>query len=226
MLDVEAKPNIPFIMGQPLVNTAKLLVDIDKGQVKFKIKDSDVCFKVVYIPKILSRADLSLLEKFRMIARLHESNLIENDSSSSMLVTMPILCLAWEIQSLARSVGEAVAALVQENDEETTLTLYFYLTAAPQCFMLDYYLDKAIETGLFDYVCAQFHNNPPCPYYRANFDATFPLKSWNAQTSLVLPNNTVFMGLPTAAPSCGYIPPKDFITKQSDKKKKETSQTT
>ncbi|MCH80086.1 acidic endochitinase-like [Trifolium medium] len=82
--------------------------------------------------------------------------------------------------------------------------------------MPDHYLDKAIKTGLFDYVLVQFYNNPPCQYNLANGDATLLLQSWNAWTSLVLPNNTVFMGLPTspsAAPSGGYIPPNDVITK-------------
>nr|GME02994.1 acidic endochitinase-like [Ipomoea batatas] len=38
-----------------------------------------------------------------------------------------------------------------------------YLSAAPQCPFPDYYLDKAIKTGLFDYVWVQFYNNPPSP---------------------------------------------------------------
>nr|ABM68631.1 yieldin-like protein [Pisum sativum] len=93
---------------------------------------------------------------------------------------------------------------------------YFYLAAAPQCFMPDHYLDKAIKTWLFDHVLVQFYNNPPCQYDIANSDATLLLQSWSAWTSLVLPNNTVFMGLPAApeaAPSGGYIPPNDLITK-------------
>ncbi|CAK8532001.1 unnamed protein product [Lathyrus sativus] len=94
---------------------------------------------------------------------------------------------------------------------------YFYLAAAPQCFMPDYYLDKAIKTGLFDYVFVQFYNNPPCQYDIANSDATLLLQSWKDWTSLVLPYNTVvFMGLPAApdaAPSGGYIPPNDLLSK-------------
>jgi chitinase len=82
--------------------------------------------------------------------------------------------------------------------------------------MPDKYLDKAIKTGLFDYVLVKFYNNHPCQYDKKNSDATLLLKSWNAWTSLVLPNNTVFMGLPAspdAAPSGGYIPPNDLISK-------------
>ncbi|PON49613.1 Endo-beta-N-acetylglucosaminidase [Parasponia andersonii] len=37
-----------------------------------------------------------------------------------------------------------------------------YLTAAPQCPFPDAWIGKALKTGLFDYVCVQFYNNPPC----------------------------------------------------------------
>ncbi|XP_058727756.1 acidic endochitinase-like [Vicia villosa] len=93
---------------------------------------------------------------------------------------------------------------------------YFYLSAAPQCFLPDYYLDKAIRTGLFDYIFVQFYNNPPCQFDSARSDATLLLRSWHDWTSLVLPNNTVFLGLPaspSAAPSGGYITPDELITK-------------
>jgi chitinase len=82
--------------------------------------------------------------------------------------------------------------------------------------MPDKYLDKAIKTGLFDYVLVQFYNNPPCQFDGTNSDATLLLQSWKAWTSFALPNNTVFMGLPAspdAAPSGGYIPPNDLISK-------------
>ena len=90
------------------------------------------------------------------------------------------------------------------------------MAAAPQCFIPDYYLDTAIKTGLFDYVLVEFYNNPPCEYDQINSDATLLLQSWNDWTSLVLPNNTVFMGLPAAPDasySGGYIPPDDLISK-------------
>ena len=90
------------------------------------------------------------------------------------------------------------------------------MAATPQCCMPDKYLDKAIKTDLFDYVLVQFYNNPPCQYDPINSNATLLLQSWNAWTSLVLPNNTIFMGLPAApnaAPSGGYIPPTDLISK-------------
>ncbi|KAK1560945.1 hypothetical protein Q3G72_032625 [Acer saccharum] len=39
-----------------------------------------------------------------------------------------------------------------------------YLTAAPQCQRLN----RALSTGLFDYVWVQFYNNPTCEYSSSN----------------------------------------------------------
>ncbi|KEH37512.1 putative chitinase [Medicago truncatula] len=105
--------------------------------------------------------------------------------------------------------------LARELDNLRQQNSYFYLSAAPQCPRPDHYLDKAIKTGLFDYVLVQFYNNPSCQYNQANGDATDLLKSWNDWTSSVLPNNTVFMGLPASpdAAGNGYIPPNDLISK-------------
>nr|AFK43450.1 unknown [Medicago truncatula] len=105
--------------------------------------------------------------------------------------------------------------LARELDNLRQQNSYFYLSAAPQCPMPDYYLDKAIKTGLFGYILVQFYHNTPCQYDQINSDATDLLKSWNAWTSSVLPNNTVFMGLPASpdAASEGYIPPDDLISK-------------
>ncbi|KAI4348028.1 hypothetical protein L6164_008791 [Bauhinia variegata] len=86
-----------------------------------------------------------------------------------------------------------------------------YLGAAPQCPIPDYYLDIAIRTGLFDYIFFQFYNNPPCQYSPGNPANLF--NSWDHWTSLVLPNNTVFLGLPAnpGAAGSGYISPDDLI---------------
>ncbi|WJX24260.1 chitinase [Trifolium repens] len=67
--------------------------------------------------------------------------------------------------------------LARHLDNQRKQERYFYLSAAPQCFMPDHYLDKAIKTGLFDYILVQFYNNPPCQYNTVTGDATLLLQS-------------------------------------------------
>ncbi|MED6144922.1 hypothetical protein PIB30_020044 [Stylosanthes scabra] len=106
--------------------------------------------------------------------------------------------------------------LARELDTRRQRGRYFYLSAAPQCFFTDYYLDTAIRTWLFDYIFVQFYNNPPCQYNINTGDTSQLIASWNQWTSYVKLNNTVFMGLPAApdaAPSGGYIPPTDLCSR-------------
>uniref|UniRef100_A0A6N2M2J8 chitinase n=1 Tax=Salix viminalis TaxID=40686 RepID=A0A6N2M2J8_SALVM len=82
-----------------------------------------------------------------------------------------------------------------------------HLAAAPQCPFPDANLDTAIKTGLFDYVWVQFYNNPS-----VNTRETQSI--YNAW--ITVPNSQVFLGLPAAseaAPSGGFIPANDLITK-------------
>ncbi|XLT10583.1 hypothetical protein HN51_056376 [Arachis hypogaea] len=91
----------------------------------------------------------------------------------------------------------------RELDTHRKQDRYFYLSAAPQCFFPDYYLDDAIRTWLFDYIFVQFYYNR-----RYQYDI---FSSWNTWTSYVKLNNTVFMGLPAAhdaAPRGIYISPQ------------------
>ncbi|KAJ6340548.1 hypothetical protein OIU77_008334 [Salix suchowensis] len=86
-----------------------------------------------------------------------------------------------------------------------------HLAAAPQCPFPDAHLDTAIKTGLFDYVWVQFYNNPPCQY---SGDAVNLLNAWNQWITVA--SNQIFLGLPAAAeaaPSGGFIPANDLITK-------------
>ncbi|KAJ6411094.1 hypothetical protein OIU84_007782 [Salix udensis] len=86
-----------------------------------------------------------------------------------------------------------------------------HLAAAPQCPFPDANLDTAIKTGLFDYVWVQFYNNPQCQY---SGDAVNLLNAWSQW--ITVPNSQVFLGLPAAseaAPSGGFIPANDLITK-------------
>ncbi|CAL9768868.1 unnamed protein product, partial [Musa acuminata subsp. burmannicoides] len=83
-----------------------------------------------------------------------------------------------------------------------------YLSAAPQCPMPDYFLQAAIDTGLFDYLWVQFYNNY-CQF-SPNDVGTF-LQVWNQWTSTSV--SEVFLGLPASpeAAGSGYVTPDDLI---------------
>ncbi|XP_020204575.1 hevamine-A [Cajanus cajan] len=81
---------------------------------------------------------------------------------------------------------------------------YFFLSATPQCQIPTPFLGKAIATNLFEYIFVQFRNNPLCTY--SNGDVKPVLDTWDKWVDSVLPNNSLFLGLPARAGS-GYIPP-------------------
>ncbi|CAL9131063.1 unnamed protein product [Musa textilis] len=83
-----------------------------------------------------------------------------------------------------------------------------YLSAAPQCPIPDYYLQTAIDTGLFDYLWVQFYNNY-CQYSPSNV-GTF-VQVWNQWTSTNV--SKVFLGLPASpqAAGSGYVAPDGLI---------------
>ncbi|CAK8533140.1 unnamed protein product [Lathyrus sativus] len=86
----------------------------------------------------------------------------------------------------------------------------YYLTAAPMCPFQDNILQRALSTGLFDYVWVQFYNNPIC-----NFDANNPTNfknSWSQWINSITAKN-FFVGLPasTNASQNGFVPPPDLI---------------
>ncbi|GLJ21003.1 hypothetical protein SUGI_0383880 [Cryptomeria japonica] len=100
--------------------------------------------------------------------------------------------------------------LVTAISNLSTSSSKVYLSAAPQCPYPDRWLDKALQTGLFDYVWIQFFNNPTCEY--AENDTSKLVSSWNEGIDSVqtLQTRGFFLGLP-AAPgyvySGGYIEP-------------------
>lgn len=49
ILNIKADPKMSFILGRPFIKTSRMLVDIDKYEVKVKIKDRDICYKVTDI---------------------------------------------------------------------------------------------------------------------------------------------------------------------------------
>jgi len=94
----------------------------------------------------------------------------------------------------------------------STTARKIYLGAGPECVYPDYYLGKAISTGLFDYIWVEFFYQNPCIY--ANGDASNLLKEWN-KWSAGVPGSKIFLGLVAAgdADIAGYIPPEDLISK-------------
>ncbi|CAI8594014.1 unnamed protein product [Vicia faba] len=89
-------------------------------------------------------------------------------------------------------------------------TKKFYLTAAPMCPFQDNILQRALSTGLFDYVWVQFYNNPIC-----NFETNNPTKfknSWNRWINSI-PAKNFFVGLPASrsASQNGFVPSSDLI---------------
>lgn len=49
VLDIDAEQKKPLILGRPFMKTARMLVDVDADQVKFRIKDHEVCVRVTGI---------------------------------------------------------------------------------------------------------------------------------------------------------------------------------
>ncbi|XP_077251250.1 acidic endochitinase-like [Tasmannia lanceolata] len=87
-----------------------------------------------------------------------------------------------------------------------------YLAAAPQCPFPDAQLGTAINTGLFDYVWAQFYNNPLCQY--SSGSTANLINAWNQWTAVQA--GQIFLGLPASsdiAPAGGFIP-ADILTSQ------------
>ncbi|KAK7316583.1 hypothetical protein RJT34_00154 [Clitoria ternatea] len=81
-----------------------------------------------------------------------------------------------------------------------------YLSGSPQCVYPDYYLGKAIDTGLFDYLWVEFfYQNPSCIY--SNGNASNLLAAWKKWTSNV-PNSLIFLGLVASDEVEGYIEPE------------------
>ncbi|XP_020232093.1 acidic endochitinase [Cajanus cajan] len=92
----------------------------------------------------------------------------------------------------------------------STTARKIYLSASPQCVYPDYYLGKAIETGLFDYIWVEFFNpNPDCIY--ANNDASKLLSAWNTWTKNV-PSSSIFLGLAASEDVVGYVAPEVVVS--------------
>lgn len=45
-MDIKEDVETPFILGRPIMKTSKMLIDLDKGNIKVIIKDEYVCFNL------------------------------------------------------------------------------------------------------------------------------------------------------------------------------------
>jgi chitinase len=89
----------------------------------------------------------------------------------------------------------------------------YYLTAAPICPFQDNILQRALSTGLFDYVWIQFYNQ----VNNCNFDSNNPTgfkNSWSRWINAPFAKNqNVFVGLPASqnASHGGFVPSQVLI---------------
>jgi len=45
-MDMEEDAEVPLILGRPFMNTAKIIIDVDKGKLKVYVQDEEVSFDV------------------------------------------------------------------------------------------------------------------------------------------------------------------------------------
>ncbi|KAK7405343.1 hypothetical protein VNO78_06587 [Psophocarpus tetragonolobus] len=87
---------------------------------------------------------------------------------------------------------------------------HFLLSAAPLCHIPVLFLDKAIQTQLFDHIFVRFYDDESCEYNILTNDTQPLLESWDNWVNLVPfgSNNSLFLGLPAAitASGTGFAP--------------------
>ena len=47
IMDIEEDLEMPLILGQPFMKTARVIIDVDNGQLKVRVKDDEVIFDVL-----------------------------------------------------------------------------------------------------------------------------------------------------------------------------------
>ncbi|CDP17852.1 unnamed protein product [Coffea canephora] len=153
--------------------------------------------------------NLSSADDAKEVASYLYNNFLGGESENRPLGDAVLDGIDFHIQGGKRDFLDDLAKALSEY---STSERRVHLSAAPQCFYPDYYLDAAIRTGLFDYVWVQFYNNPPCQYSMGNANNLF--YSWSSHWASYPGVNKLFLGLPAspeAAPSGGYIPPQVLI---------------
>ncbi|KAJ0968966.1 hypothetical protein J5N97_021843 [Dioscorea zingiberensis] len=150
---------------------------------------------------------LTSTEDAQQVAGYLWNNYLGGSSSSRPLGDAVLDGIDFDIEGGTSQHWDELAQILSNYGKEAGKKVY--LSAAPQCPYPDYYLGKALDTGIFDYVWVQFYNNPPCQY--SSGSAANLISSWNQWTSSVLATK-FFVGLPASpnAAGSGYIPPEVF----------------
>nr|2GSJ_A Chain A, protein PPL-2 [Parkia platycephala] len=148
---------------------------------------------------------LSSVQDARSVADYIWNNFLGGRSSSRPLGDAVLDGVDFDIEHG----GAYYDALARRLSEHNRGGKKVFLSAAPQCPFPDQSLNKALSTGLFDYVWVQFYNNPQCEFNSGN-PSNFR-NSWNKWTSSF--NAKFYVGLPASpeAAGSGYVPPQQLI---------------
>ncbi|CAL9768876.1 unnamed protein product [Musa acuminata subsp. burmannicoides] len=148
---------------------------------------------------------LASKEDAREVAKYIWNNFLGGSSSNRPLGNAVLDGVDFDIEGGSRDHWDDLARYLKAYD---TPERKVYLSAAPQCPIPDYYLQTAIDTGLFDYLWVQFYNNY-CQYSPSNA-ATFE-QIWNQWVSKNV--SKVFLGLPASpqAAGNGFVEPYELI---------------
>ncbi|PNX74468.1 acidic endochitinase-like protein [Trifolium pratense] len=119
----------------------------------------------------------------------------------------------FDIEGGSGNIHYATLAMKLNDHYKSDSRKKYYLTAAPMCPFQDNILQRALSTGLFDYVWIQFYNQAN----NCNFDSNNPTgfkNSWNQWiNSPFAKNQNVFVGLPASqnASNGGFVPSQVLI---------------
>ncbi|KAJ8490673.1 hypothetical protein OPV22_012394 [Ensete ventricosum] len=146
-------------------------------------------------------------EEAREVARYIWNNFLGGSSSNRPLGNAVLDGVDFDIEGGSRDHWDDLARYLKAY---STPERKVHLSAAPQCPMPDYFLQPAIDTGLFDYLWVQFYNNY-CQYSSGN--AASLEHMWNRWTSMNV--SKVFLGLPASPQAAvgGFVRPAELVTR-------------
>ena len=123
-----------------------------------------------------------------------------NDSSGPSVLGATVNGTDFHFRSGSNNSLDLLAQALRDNcilDDKKV-----YLSAAPLCKIPDYYLDAAINTGVFDYVWVQFFGDPSCEFVPG--EVYLIALAWYSHLGKY--NTTLFLGLTGDSAAEGFIP--------------------